>query len=364
MRFNAGELRTNPNKMMAAVREIILENPPETGINDLCRLCLGEGIPITKPLVSQVRTQLRKMTDRTSEAAYLKTKADLLAEADRRGDGKVPGHMPREAFERNWDVELEREIVAAPLPKALQDQQRREKHLDAAEQERERKRLAQEAREAKWAARAKEKEAEWDAARKVEEAADTAAAAPPLLLTNVVPQEEPVPAPVLVTPPPPSAPRAPVKYTDEAGKKTTAGMMMRRQYVNELLDTDPGLDPTIILGKVKEKFGMGTHWAYVYDTCRVARELHGLPQIQEYEGKKTPHTGGAREALPTFPGAPANADEEQDQFGETPEEECKWLARQAGDIMRVHGLVELKLTIENGLAKWTYVAKGAGEMKL
>jgi hypothetical protein len=54
------------------------------------------------------------------------------------------------------------------------------------------------------------------------------------------------------------------------------------------------------------------------------------------------------------------------EFAETPEEEFAWLARQANDIMRAHGLTELSLVVENGRAKWKYqVVKSAqGEISL
>lgn len=140
----------------------------------------------------------------------------------------------------------------------------------------------------------------------------------------------------------------------------------KRQYVNELLDADPGLDPQIIVGKLKEKFQSALDHRYIYDTCRVARELHQLPQLNLRE----PHlrTDTERRPLPTF-GAPAvgaePAPESDTDFAATPEEDLQWLAEQARDIMRAHQLGELVLTLTPAGAEWEFkvLRTGRGTLK-
>lgn len=85
---------------------------------------------------------------------------------------------------------------------------------------------------------------------------------PSIQLPTPKPPEEPMNAPLTAAPRP-------------------RGMAARRQYLNELLDADPGIDPTILQGRIKERFGKGIGTPYLYDCCRVAREIHGLPQIPE-----------------------------------------------------------------------------------
>jgi len=140
----------------------------------------------------------------------------------------------------------------------------------------------------------------------------------------------------------------------------------KRQYVNELLDADPGLDPQIIVGKLKEKFQSALDHRYIYDTCRVARELHQLPQLNLRE----PHlrTDTERRALPTFE-APVTsagpAPESDADFAATPEEDLQWLAEQARDIMRAHQLGELVLTLTPAGAEWEFkvLRTGRGTLK-
>jgi hypothetical protein len=58
--------------------------------------------------------------------------------------------------------------------------------------------------------------------------------------------------------------------------------------------------------------------------------------------------------------------EEEEEYAENADDECKWLAQQANDIMRAHQLTELRLVVENGKAKWVYkqVKTGEGETTL
>lgn len=366
-----GDLRGNPRAMYEAVRELILSVSPNMGINDLCRLAMAQGIPTSKHLVREVRQQLRKVSARSTEAALTAVTAELRAEAAENPDAKFTKDGIREKLDKKWDAEIEIALGAMPPLRAVQELERNAAAKEAGDAERERKAAAQAAREAKWAERAKEKEAEWEAERKAEEEAE--AAKPPLQLTEVVPEEiavslpEPMPVP-RASPPKVSVEPEPLDSTGR--KKTTAGMMVRRQYINNLLDDEPGADPVMLIAKTRARFGIGLDWWYVYDTCRVARELHQLPQIPENPHGRGP---GAGVRLPTFPGpvpeglkvvSVLTGQTVEPEYADTPDEECRWLARQGADIMRAHKLTELKLTLENGKAKWTFTAKGDGEMTL
>lgn len=166
------------------------------------------------------------------------------------------------------------------------------------------------------------------------------------------PEPTPVPPPIVAPPPIISARK----------KMATANMMIRRQYLNELLDKDPGADPRKMVLAVKEKFGIGLDIHYVYATCRVAREVHNLPRIPEREDPNG-REFVKREPLPTYGGA---TDDDEEEYANNPDDECLWLAKQAGDVMRAHGLTELRLTVEGGKAHWSYTVMrtGKGEVDL
>lgn len=174
---------------------------------------------------------------------------------------------------------------------------------------------------------------------------------------EVMTPEVPPPAPAA-----PSAPALPALIGRNAQQRAE-----KRQYVNELLDADPGLDPQIIVGKLKEKFQSALDHRYIYDTCRVARELHQLPQLNLRE----PHlrVGTERRALPTFEAPVVTAgpimSESDTDFAATPEEDLQWLAEQARDIMRAHQLGELVLTLTPAGAEWEFkvLRTGRGTLK-
>jgi len=177
----------------------------------------------------------------------------------------------------------------------------------------------------------------------------------PAVVPNLeVPVEE-----VMPEAPPPVASIVATAPHPEARKRTTGGRMLRRQWINEYLEQEPGVDPTILLGKLKEAFGIGLDWRYIYDTCRIAREIHKLPQIPEAP-RLNGRAPGPREPMPTY--APGELAE--DDFSDSPDEECKWLAQQANDIMRAHGLTELRMVMEGGKARWTFkvVREESGEV--
>jgi hypothetical protein len=160
-----------------------------------------------------------------------------------------------------------------------------------------------------------------------------------------------------------SSPKAEVIVTaphPDARKRSVAGMMLRRQWLNDALDKDPGADPLKLLLEMRERFGVGIDSGYLYDTCRVARELNGLPQIPERGEEKRSFLG--HDPLPTFGSPPVD----ELAFADNPDDECRWLAQQANDIMRAHALTELRLVVEGGKAKWIYkvVKTGEGEVTL
>lgn len=68
----------------------------------------------------------------------------------------------------------------------------------------------------------------------------------------------------------------------------------RKKFVNDLIEKDPGIKPVIIQARMVEKFGKGMDSRYIYDCCRVAREMHGLPQIPyrvDPDGRASPGAG-------------------------------------------------------------------------
>jgi hypothetical protein len=65
----------------------------------------------------------------------------------------------------------------------------------------------------------------------------------------------------------------------------------RKKFVNDMIEKDPGIKPVIIMAELVKKFGRGMDSRYIYECCRVAREIHGLPQIPyrvDPEGRASP----------------------------------------------------------------------------
>lgn len=190
------------------------------------------------------------------------------------------------------------------------------------------------------------------------ETSEAPAPAEPMPTEEVVEVMTPVPEPVQGRPAAPSKPHPLMRGAQQRAEK--------RQYVNELLDADPGLDPQIIIGKLKERFRSSLDHRYIYDTCRIARELHQLPQLPLREPHARVDT--ERRPLPTFeaPVVVAGPAPELDtDFAATPEEDLQWLAEQARDIMRAHQLGELVLTLTPVGAEWEFkvLRTGRGTLK-
>jgi hypothetical protein len=74
-------------------------------------------------------------------------------------------------------------------------------------------------------------------------------------------------------------------------------------------------------------------------TCRVAREVAGLPQIPTIG----PHT--------------RVVDATESAAGITPEEDLQWLLRQLRDLMRAHGLASVEVVATETGANWQFTEK-------
>lgn len=281
-------------------------------INELCRACVDAGLSVSKPYVASIRRQVGALTLKRIEVTGNEVAMRVT----------VPAAVEQFALRANPD-ELARERDA----KAQREAERAEKW-----------RARQAEREAQWAlerAQAAQQEAaqqeavvveqvnEQQEALEQEQANMTALAAEVGRVETVAEEHKGAP----------EAPKPPPK------RRTAAMVAERRQFLNQLLDDDPGIDPVVALGRLREKFGSGLSNTYVYETCRIAREIHGLPTVARRNDEHGRIYGG-REPLPTF-----EAPEGEEEFASTPEEDLAWLARQAGDIMRQHNLVGVTLTM-------------------
>lgn len=105
---------------------------------------------------------------------------------------------------------------------------------------------------------------------------------------------------------PPRAPKDWAKLHAEAmtrpgahkGARNVEAMKIRRDWLNELLEVNPSAHPQEIQGNMITLFGMATSPEYIYETCRLAREVHGLPTIPRSNRSK------AADAQPDEPKEP------------------------------------------------------------
>jgi hypothetical protein len=131
------------------------------------------------------------------------------------------------------------------------------------------------------------------------------------------------------------------------GAQKRKGMWIRRSYLNDLLEKDPGADPQALLAMVRARFGMGISVDYAYETCRIARQIHGYPDIPTQNRR-------SRDEM--------ERDAEHDADEELPlEEELAEAARQLADTMRAQGLTQLSISIDGGKARWSYKIARSGE---
>lgn len=170
------------------------------------------------------------------------------------------------------------------------------------------------------------------------------------------PPETPKPPPLFHRPPV-QAPPPSLVHEHHLGRQKVKGMWIRRAYLNEMLDADPGADPQALIVRVRERFGMGIDLVYVYETCRIARQIARLPQISTKEVESRNYANG-RQPLPYVT---ANEDESPPL-----DEELRQLAMQAREVMRAHGLTGLTVDLDESTAKWSYRIErsGSGEAVL
>lgn len=120
---------------------------------------------------------------------------------------------------------------------------------------------------------------------------------------------EPAPAKTPVPPephhPPPSSKQWGKLHAEALAKpgarkplRNVEAMKIRRDWLNEFLDQNPGAHPLEIIGVMRTLFGIATTPEYVYETCRVARELHGLPPLPTVERGKAPTATKEPEPMP------------------------------------------------------------------
>ena len=325
------------NERIAQIVSMAMNKNPEASINDLCRACKDAKVgPVSKPLVASIR---RAVIKATIGAAY-----------DQAPDVVTPDGAPAR-------------LVRVRVPAAVQrDEALRADPADLA-RERAEKQARDAEREVEWRARAAEKERAWAEEREREdrEAAERQArdrrdaeAALATLPPPVWPTGPGEPA----RPEPTNAEIVPALSTRP---KNAAERAARRQALNEMLDADPGIDPLLAIVRLKERFGGALDAAYVYETCRIARQIHGLPTLNRRDESRGRH-GGTPSPLPTFPAPEGQAElvelppdeDDESAFALTPEEELAWLVRQARDIMRQHRLVELVLTMTETTGEWEF----------
>ncbi len=159
----AGRLKSDPQAMVAAIRKVILDHPPGTGINELARLCLAEGIPISKQQIAQVRRQLPKLVH-TAHIDSIGALGTVLNDLSKERPGSLVNlSQLKEVLDTTYDAALvdQAKTVAPPAGLLIHGMQLR--MAENQRTERERKLAAQEAREKRWAARVAAEQIEPDA---------------------------------------------------------------------------------------------------------------------------------------------------------------------------------------------------------
>lgn len=292
---------------------------PDASINDCCRALSAHGTPTTKAFVGKLRKTIKR--------TVVKASADLRDGKLRPTDvvsakGLVTLRMPvpaRFAAQVNHDPEAEEEARA----------QARAREADREREQRERETM---------------KDLEREKARKAE--AERVAEEERKALEELKARAAEAPEPVA-----PEPAGAPVPAFARRPRGNAATRALKRQYLNELLDNEPGADPVALMAALKSRFGgVGLDWAYVYDTCRVAREIHGLPQIPTLTSAGRAVT--ERLSLPEY-----EALAEERAVGASPEEDLAWLVRQLGDLMRAHSLERVTVSADEAGGRWSFTEK-------
>jgi cell division protein FtsL len=229
------------------ITKVIIAADPRASINDLCKLCVDSGLPVSKSLVAAVRRQIHEAV-RGHPAAM-----------------NPPGSLTEQDTS-----EMMQTLLSAPIPAAALLVTATHQNPEEMREQAEEKARKQAEREAKWAARQAEREAEWAAERaEVDRLAQEAIDATPEPDSDAMNPAPAAPEPIPLTE---SVPRVQLQVTANPDARK-----------RNMLDAD-----------------------------------------------------------------------------------LAWLARQANDIMRAHGLTELSLVVEGGRAKWKYqvVKRAEGEISL
>lgn len=307
-------------KVVSEVGKTLVRNP-RASINDLCRACKDVGLQVSKPLVARAR----KVIVRAVKAPL--SHAKVTEEKDEKGERVV-------LIRTQTPPELMGPPMASPDEKAAKAERERARVVEQKERELE--------REMQWA---KERVEE----RKAFEATHNAVVEAMRYKPTTPGENENG-----------EAPPAPLPEPATGKTRSAADVAMRRAFLNALLDAEPGAHPQVLMGKLQAQFGTALSWSYLYETCRVAREVSGLPQLPEREGVER-EPGLTRQGLPVF--APAEVVEPEVV---TLAEDLQWLAQQARDVMRAHGLSDLALVADEAGAEWTWTEKpksGSGKLK-
>lgn len=167
------------------------------------------------------------------------------------------------------------------------------------------------------------------------------------LEVEVVPIPEPVPEPVpevseepvMTAPTPEVLPEVPrPRPTPGVGSsRSMEGTLVRRKRLNELVDAEPGIHPLEALVKLRSEFGIGLDLSYIWETCRVARQMNGLPPLTERDESQGRASPTPAEELPL-----------------TADDELRWMASRVSEIIRAHNLSDLTLKLESGVLTWEY----------
>lgn len=125
---------------------------------------------------------------------------------------------------------------------------------------------------------------------------------------------------------------AKLEADQEGRRQTEAGTALRRRWLNLKLELDPTPHPSTFLARMREVFGVALGNDYVYDTCRVARDLNGISQIPYRIDTDARLTSGATSA----------------------ENRLIEIAKLLKDACAAHNLSAAQLEFAAGKVRWRY----------
>lgn len=120
-------------------------------------------------------------------------------------------------------------------------------------------------------------------------------------------------------------------------RRTIEGTMIRRGRLNEIVEKDPSIHPLNAAVMLRNEFGLALDTTYIYETCRIARHLHGLEPIGERDESR-----GRAPAQPSEDLPPLTVDAELD-----------WISERLAEVVRAHGLSGLDVKLVNGEVVWS-----------